>query len=139
MFAKWGSQARAPVSIIIGRLKKVLTLNYQNLIYKESGNDPKNKAEVRVVSKERATARQKGGPRKRKLCSPDPARKYVCPVCATKFRRSEYLKRHFQSVHTLEKSYACPKLGCNKTFSRKDNLCQHFRRHSMSNTGATIL
>jgi len=48
-------QARAPVSIIVGRLKKVVAPNYQNLIYKGPGNDPNNKA--RVVSEEPAAAR----------------------------------------------------------------------------------
>jgi hypothetical protein len=56
---------------------------------------------------------------------------FICDVlgCEKRFRRSEHLKRHQRSLHTLEKPYACHEEGCNKKFSRSDNLNQHLRVH----------
>lgn len=61
----------------------------------------------------------------------DPAKVFVCEVlgCDKRFRRSEHLKRHARSLHTLEKPYICRMPGCTKKFSRSDNLNQHLRVH----------
>ena len=61
----------------------------------------------------------------------DPAKVFVCEVlgCDKRFRRSEHLKRHARSLHTLEKPYVCKLPGCDKKFSRSDNLNQHLRVH----------
>jgi uncharacterized Zn-finger protein len=77
------------------------------------------------------------------------------------FKRSEHLKRHIRSIHTLEKrkfftncwkkekkkmkihfyshlalAYECPYQSCSKRFSRSDNLNQHIRihRHTVKDT-----
>ncbi|KAF9580828.1 hypothetical protein BGW38_002370 [Lunasporangiospora selenospora] len=49
--------------------------------------------------------------------------------CGKLFKRSEHLKRHVRSVHTLEKPFTCPFPNCPKRFSRSDNLNQHIRIH----------
>ncbi|KAF9360498.1 hypothetical protein BGX26_009046 [Mortierella sp. AD094] len=59
------------------------------------------------------------------------SRVFTCGVeeCGRLFKRSEHLKRHVRSVHTLEKPFGCPFLACPKRFSRSDNLNQHIRIH----------
>ncbi|KAL0096814.1 hypothetical protein J3Q64DRAFT_1629622 [Phycomyces blakesleeanus] len=63
-------------------------------------------------------------------------RMFTCKFvgCGKVFKRSEHLKRHIRSIHTLEKPFECPYQNCNKRFSRSDNLNQHIRihRHSTS-------
>ncbi|KAK4509177.1 uncharacterized protein ATC70_007527 [Mucor velutinosus] len=49
--------------------------------------------------------------------------------CGKVFKRSEHLKRHVRSIHTLEKPFECPYQSCSKRFSRSDNLNQHIRIH----------
>ncbi|KAI8330548.1 hypothetical protein BD560DRAFT_416252 [Blakeslea trispora] len=49
--------------------------------------------------------------------------------CGKVFKRSEHLKRHIRSIHTLEKPFECPYQSCSKRFSRSDNLNQHIRIH----------
>ena len=67
----------------------------------------------------------------------DPAKVFICNVlgCEKRFRRSEHLKRHARSLHTLEKPYVCNLPGCNKKFSRSDNLNQHLRVHKRNSLG----
>ncbi|KAI8137639.1 hypothetical protein BJV82DRAFT_524952 [Fennellomyces sp. T-0311] len=68
------------------------------------------------------------------------ARMFTCKAdgCGKVFKRSEHLKRHIRSIHTLEKPFECPYQSCNKRFSRSDNLNQHIRihRHSTSSGNA---
>ncbi|OAQ28418.1 hypothetical protein K457DRAFT_57646, partial [Linnemannia elongata AG-77] len=58
-------------------------------------------------------------------------RVFTCMIdaCGKQFKRSEHLKRHVRSVHTLEKPFGCPYENCPKRFSRSDNLNQHVRIH----------
>ncbi|RUS19545.1 hypothetical protein BC937DRAFT_87312 [Endogone sp. FLAS-F59071] len=49
--------------------------------------------------------------------------------CGKIFKRSEHLKRHIRSIHTMEKPFPCTYAGCPKRFSRSDNLNQHIRIH----------
>lgn len=64
----------------------------------------------------------------------DRAKVFICNVlgCERRFGRSEHLKRHVRSLHTLEKPHGCNFPGCNKKFSRSDNLNQHLRVHNNS-------
>lgn len=55
--------------------------------------------------------------------------KCVHDDCGKIFKRSEHLKRHVRSIHTLEKPFNCPYHSCPKSFSRSDNLNQHIRIH----------
>ncbi|KAF9125625.1 hypothetical protein BGX30_000386 [Mortierella sp. GBA39] len=69
---------------------------------------------------------------RRASLSPDtPSRVFNCLIddCGKLFKRSEHLKRHVRSVHTLEKPFICPFRDCPKSFSRSDNLNQHIRVH----------
>ncbi|KAG2180448.1 hypothetical protein INT44_003452 [Umbelopsis vinacea] len=63
--------------------------------------------------------------------STQPAKMFTCnhTSCGKIFKRSEHLKRHIRSIHTLEKPFVCPYDGCDKRFSRSDNLNQHIRIH----------
>ncbi|KAI8343024.1 hypothetical protein BC941DRAFT_344148 [Chlamydoabsidia padenii] len=62
---------------------------------------------------------------------------FICKAdaCGKVFKRSEHLKRHIRSIHTLEKPFECPYQSCNKRFSRSDNLNQHIRIHRHNNNG----
>ncbi|KAG0286232.1 zf-C2H2 Zinc finger, C2H2 type [Linnemannia gamsii] len=67
---------------------------------------------------------------RRASLSPDtPTRVFNCMIddCGKLFKRSEHLKRHVRSVHSLEKPFICA--YCPKCFSRSDNLNQHIRVH----------
>ncbi|KAG0280913.1 hypothetical protein BGZ96_001375 [Linnemannia gamsii] len=69
---------------------------------------------------------------RRASLSPDgTTRVFTCLIdaCGKQFKRSEHLKRHVRSVHTLEKPFRCPYENCPKRFSRSDNLNQHIRIH----------
>ncbi|SAM02242.1 hypothetical protein [Absidia glauca] len=68
-------------------------------------------------------------------------RMFICKDegCGKVFKRSEHLKRHIRSIHTLEKPFECPYQSCNKRFSRSDNLNQHIRIHRHTNGGPTKL
>ncbi|KAG0014075.1 hypothetical protein BGZ81_000702 [Podila clonocystis] len=69
---------------------------------------------------------------RRASLSPDSSTKLFSCIfddCGKLFKRSEHLKRHVRSVHTLEKPFLCPFQGCPKRFSRSDNLNQHIRIH----------
>ncbi|KAI8906225.1 hypothetical protein DFJ77DRAFT_200676 [Powellomyces hirtus] len=53
-----------------------------------------------------------------------------CPICDRSFTHSGHRARHMR-VHTGAKPHKCLHSGCNCTFSRKDNMMQHYRtRHS---------
>ncbi|KAI8997071.1 hypothetical protein BDB01DRAFT_711830, partial [Pilobolus umbonatus] len=63
------------------------------------------------------------------------SRSFTCKAdgCGKVFKRSEHLKRHIRSIHTLEKPFECPYQNCSKRFSRSDNLNQHIRIHRHNN------
>ncbi|OAD72203.1 C2H2-type zinc finger transcription factor, partial [Phycomyces blakesleeanus NRRL 1555(-)] len=63
--------------------------------------------------------------------SPSGQKMFTCTKdeCGKVFKRSEHLKRHIRSIHTLEKPFECPYQTCSKKFSRSDNLNQHIRIH----------
>ncbi|KAJ9063144.1 hypothetical protein DSO57_1003276 [Entomophthora muscae] len=69
----------------------------------------------------------------------DTTRHFMCSMkdCNKVFKRSEHLKRHVRSIHTLEKPFPCP--TCGKTFSRTDNLNQHVRIHSRPKTKVSTI
>ena len=54
---------------------------------------------------------------------------YQCTFCKRKFVRPGHLDRHIRA-HTGEKPYACLHKGCDKRFTRSDNMMQHFKCHS---------
>ncbi|KAI4291641.1 hypothetical protein PAPHI01_0915 [Pancytospora philotis] len=56
--------------------------------------------------------------------------KYMCPAegCAKEFPSLSRIKRHF-IIHTNIKPFKCRNKDCDRTFSRKDNMLQHYRVH----------
>jgi len=55
-------------------------------------------------------------------------RRYECSTCGKTFTTSGHVARH-NRIHTGEKNFQCPELGCSQRFSRQDNCMQHFRTH----------
>ncbi|KAH8878992.1 hypothetical protein GQ53DRAFT_849908 [Thozetella sp. PMI_491] len=59
-----------------------------------------------------------------------PSRKFKCdwPECQAKFKRTEHLKRHINSIHLKLYNVKCE--FCNKTFNRGDNYESHLDLHA---------
>ncbi|KAG0216744.1 hypothetical protein BGX31_000490 [Mortierella sp. GBA43] len=76
---------------------------------------------------------------RRVSCNPDitGCKVFTCRYddCGKVFKRSEHLKRHVRSIHTMEKPFECPIQNCPKRFSRSDNLNQHIRIHRHNGRG----
>ncbi|KAG0368199.1 hypothetical protein BGZ54_002474 [Gamsiella multidivaricata] len=76
---------------------------------------------------------------RRVSCHPDNSgcKVFTCRFddCGKIFKRSEHLKRHVRSIHTMEKPFECPIHNCPKRFSRSDNLNQHIRIHRHNGRG----
>jgi len=53
---------------------------------------------------------------------------FYCRHCPKGFPRYEHMLRH-ERKHTGEKPFPCPFPGCNRRFSRFDNMKQHLRSH----------
>lgn len=55
---------------------------------------------------------------------------YACPAefCTKEFPSLSRIKRHF-IIHTNIKPFRCRNKECGRTFSRKDNMLQHYRVH----------
>lgn len=65
------------------------------------------------------------------LHTDDSRRRYACAECGSRFIRSEHMKRH-QKTHSEDPQYACPYEGCDRRYTRQDNLDVHFRKHSIA-------
>ncbi|ORD94855.1 Z561 [Enterospora canceri] len=55
---------------------------------------------------------------------------FVCPVsgCEKEFPSLSRIKRHY-IIHTDIKPFKCKNKDCDRRFSRKDNMLQHYRTH----------
>lgn len=72
-------------------------------------------------------------------CNQSEQRHYFCPfsskvdpngnTCSQRFVRPEHLRRHVKTVHGTDRDYTCKVPGCNKAFSRGDNLRDHYWTH----------
>ncbi|XP_038068013.1 zinc finger protein 91-like [Patiria miniata] len=59
-------------------------------------------------------------------------RPYQCPNCAKCFSFRNKMNRHMVTVHSATKPYTCDWPGCDKAFSRKDKLADHYKTHLVS-------
>ncbi|CBX94196.1 hypothetical protein IAQ61_005339 [Plenodomus lingam] len=50
-------------------------------------------------------------------------------ICNAKFARPEHCRRHVKTVHGDVKEYRCKVQGCERAFSRGDNLRDHYWTH----------
>lgn len=68
-----------------------------------------------------------------KFHTKDKVKVYECPEpgCFTELPSLSRIKRHYL-VHTNLKPFKCLNKNCDKRFSRKDNMIQHFRTHCNS-------
>ncbi|KAJ4298232.1 hypothetical protein N0V90_006131 [Kalmusia sp. IMI 367209] len=75
-------------------------------------------------------SRQKRNNRKRKVFHSDHKQSYSCSKrgCTSRIASARYLRRHWKSVHSGVKPYACPVTGCYYTTTRKDTLAKHIIR-----------
>ncbi|PVG01463.1 hypothetical protein CPB86DRAFT_686867, partial [Serendipita vermifera] len=53
---------------------------------------------------------------------------HKCMECGKAFPRPSALSTHM-SVHSGEKPYPCPVVGCNKTFAVRSNARRHLKTH----------
>lgn len=56
-------------------------------------------------------------------------RSFSCPHCHKLFYKPSQIARHVR-VHTGEKPFACPHIGCIRSFSEKGNLRRHLKMHT---------
>ncbi|KMV66117.1 hypothetical protein M970_050590 [Encephalitozoon cuniculi EcunIII-L] len=58
------------------------------------------------------------------------AKSYACPYegCTMELPTLSRIKRHY-IVHTKLRPFKCLNKDCNKRFSRKDNMLQHYKIH----------
>ncbi|KAG0330141.1 hypothetical protein BGZ99_008004 [Dissophora globulifera] len=102
-----------------------------------------NGSSVSLVISANGTSMIKPTPKRsrgrRVSCNPDNSgcKVFTCwfDDCGKIFKRSEHLKRHVRSIHTMEKPFECPIQNCPKRFSRSDNLNQHIRIHRHNGRG----
>ena len=82
----------------------------------EGASQPKHQAKAKQTS--RKTPKHPEGPHK-------------CQVCQWTFKKVSMLRRHMRK-HTGLKPFSCHYDGCDKHFTRVDNMWKHFRTHSKS-------
>lgn len=59
----------------------------------------------------------------------DRPRRFECPICHKVFKRREHQDRHVSTQHKGEKPHLCSAVGCNKRYTRREELLKHFRLH----------
>lgn len=91
-------------------------------------------ANTKILPQAKLKTKTRGRKEDKEADMVDELKIFLCGYCSRRFRRQEHLKRHFRSLHTMEKPYECP--VCQKKFSRTDNLNQHLKVHKQEEEAA---
>lgn len=125
------SESSVPFFQAIGGNNNAMSVNGGNNSHNSGVSGSNGTSLVRPTPK-----RSRG---RRVSCNPDNSgcKVFTCRFedCGKIFKRSEHLKRHVRSIHTMEKPFECPIMNCPKRFSRSDNLNQHIRIHRHNGRG----
>lgn len=79
-------------------------------------------------SQESGSSLEGSGPVQGPAAQGDTRRSHVCPTRGKAYMRMWDLRRHCKTHTSPGLTHACPREGCDKTFSRRDSMKRHMRK-----------